>query len=87
MIDVKQAVKSAESYARDLYSDADLRHLGLEEVEREDSRWKATLGWVEPAVSGMVLAGDLGKLPRLYKLFEVDADTGEVTSMKIRAVE
>jgi len=48
-----------------------------------------TLGWVEPAVSqpGLVLNGAVQKLPRVYKLFEVDAESGEVSSMKIREVE
>jgi hypothetical protein len=90
MIDVKQAVQAAESYARALFPEAELRHLRLEEVERSenDSRWNITLGWVEPAVSGngIVFSAGAQKLPRVYKLFEVDAETGEVTSMKIRDV-
>jgi hypothetical protein len=88
MIDVKQAVKSAESYARDLFSERDLRHLRLEEVELSDDgrQWKVTLGWVEPAVAkpGLMINGAVHKLPRVYKLFEVDAETGAVSSMKIR---
>ncbi|HEX6746841.1 MAG TPA: hypothetical protein VF092_06050 [Longimicrobium sp.] len=88
MIDVKQAVRSAEDYARELFDEADLRHLRLEEVEMsEDGRqWKVTLGWVEPAVAkpGLMINGTLRRLPRVYKLFEVDAETGTVSAMKIR---
>jgi hypothetical protein len=41
---------------------------------------------VEPAVSGngIVFSAGTQKLPRVYKRFEVDAETGEVVAMKIR---
>lgn len=89
MIDVTQAVKSAESFARAVYPESDLRYLRLEEVECGESRWNVTLGWVEPAEtsSGIMFIADMRKLPRLYKRFEVDGETGEVKSMKIRDVE
>jgi hypothetical protein len=91
MIDVKQAVHSAAAYARELFGDTELRHLRLEEVELspDGQRWKVTLGWVDPAVTQPVLAFNQGiqKLPRVYKLFVVDAESGEVGSMKIREVE
>jgi hypothetical protein len=90
MIDVKRAVKAAEEYARELYPETELRHLRLEEVELSDDerRWRVTLGWVEPAVSrnGLIFEPTLQVLPRVYKLFEVDAQTGQVASMKIREV-
>ncbi|HEU4561893.1 MAG TPA: hypothetical protein VFS20_28970, partial [Longimicrobium sp.] len=79
MIDVKQAVQAAESYVRALFPESELRHLRLEEVDRseDDSRWLITLGWVEPAVSGsgIVFSAGAQKLPRVYKLFEIDAET------------
>jgi|SRR5215213_1282544 len=91
MVDVKQAVKSAESYARELFGDTDLHHLRLEEVELSDDgrRWNVTLGWVEAAVMqpALVLNGSIQKLPRVYKLFEVDAESGKVNAMKIREID
>ncbi|HKP76251.1 MAG TPA: hypothetical protein VJT67_12055 [Longimicrobiaceae bacterium] len=92
MVDVKQAVKSAESYARELFGDQELSHLRLEEVEFSEleALWKVTLGWVEPAVAkpGLVFSnGSIQRLPRVYKVFEVDAETGKVRSMKIRDLE
>jgi hypothetical protein len=91
MIDVKQAVRSAESYARELYQQDELRHLRLEEVEMSDDgrEWKVTLGWLEPAVSrnGLIVNGGVHRLPRVYKRFEVDAETGTVKSMKIRDLD
>lgn len=90
MIDVKQAVQAAEVYARSLFPESELRHLRLEEVDRseDDSRWHITLGWVEPTVAGngIVFSAGMRKLPRVYKLFEIDAETGEVVAMKIRDV-
>lgn len=90
MIDVKQAVQSAESYVRSLFPESELRHLRLEEVDRseDDSRWNITLGWIEPAVAagGILFSAGMRTLPRVYKLFEIDTETGEVTSMKIRDV-
>jgi hypothetical protein len=93
-IDVLSAVKAAESYARMLYPEDELRSLRLEEVELspDEGHWDVTLGWVEPAVrsvGGLSLGGvtAIQKLPRVYKLFRVDAATGEVLSMKIRDVD
>jgi hypothetical protein len=91
MVDVKQAVKSAETYARELFGDTDLRHVRLEEVSLSDDgrRWNVTLGWVEPAVMqpALILNGSVQKLPRVYKLFEVDAESGKVEAMKIREID
>jgi len=92
MVDVKQAVKSAESYARELFGEKELRHLRLEEVELSDDgqQWRITLGWVERSVTqpGLIFQnGTVQKLPRVYKVFEVDAESGKVNTMKIRDVE
>jgi len=91
MIDVKQAVQAAERYARSVYPEPELQGLRLEEVTRSDDgeRWNITLGWIEPAISrnGMLYPVGLQKLPRVYKVFEINAETGEVEAMKIRDVE
>jgi hypothetical protein len=93
MIDVKQAVRSAMEFARELFGEQELRHLRVEEVElSEDERtWNITLGWVEPAIRekyALVQGTDEGvqKLPRVYKLFTVDAERGTVRGTKIRYV-
>ena len=95
MIDVKQAVQAATQYARDLFADQELRHLRVEEVELTEDRsiWNITLGWVEPAIRtrpSLVPSyadGGVVKLPRVYKVFDVDAESGEVRAMKIREVD
>jgi hypothetical protein len=95
MIDVKQAVEAATAYARELFRDEELRHLRVEEVElSSDQRvWNITLGWVEPAVrqdTGSLLirsgTAELQRLPRVYKVFRVEAETGAVHGMKMREV-
>lgn len=93
MIGVKEAVAAAQQYVRELYSKTDLKHLRLEEVElSEDERyWYITLGWAEsgvrlPTSLSAVLSSEVHVLPRVYKTFEIDAQTGAVKSMKIREV-
>ena len=91
MIDVKTAVTRAADYAKEwLASD----QVFLEEVElskRGDSGiWLITLSIPRRDNYG-ALSGLLPRSPaellyggREYKVFEVDAETGEVRSMKIR---
>lgn len=92
MLTVKEAVQAAQNWVRDLYTEADIKGLCLEEVEFSETGgyWRITLGWVEPAArqSGVAAAiqGDIHALPRVYKTLEVDAETGAVRSMKIREV-
>lgn len=94
MIEVREAVEAAEEFARDAFDEDALRYLRLEEVELDASgdQWKVTLGWVTPedlrrANTGLAnITGTPQKLPRTYKTFRVDAETGEVDSMKIRKV-
>lgn len=91
MLTVKDAVQAAERWVRDLYPEGDLNHLRLEEVSLSSNErfWDITLGWVEPALRhplSPVFSSTLQALPRVYKTLHVDAETGEVKSMKIREV-
>jgi hypothetical protein len=91
MLTVKEAVQAAEKWVRDLYPEGDIRHLRLEEVEfSDDGHWRITLGWAESAIRQnnltAALQPDVYALPRVYKTLEVDAESGEVKSMKIREV-
>jgi hypothetical protein len=54
----------------------------LEEVElsEDETRWLVTLGFSRPADNQFVST----MVQREYKLFEIDAITGKVKSMKIR---
>jgi hypothetical protein len=81
MIDVKKAVTAALTYAQELGRSG----ATLEEVDRsEDDRyWLVTLGFPRRLNDFAVLGGV--KYEPDYKVFKVDAETGEVLSMKIRA--
>ena len=73
----KDASKAAAQYFKRLFDDP--IGLALEEVERsKDGRyWLITLGY----------SPNIFTARRNYKVFTVDADTGEVLSMKIRKME
>ena len=91
MISVRDAAAAALAFATDLLGDS-LSHLRIEEIalSNDERSWKVTLGWDETAVtrvSSLANAfpvGSLEKIPRVYKLFLVDAETGKVRSMQMR---
>lgn len=93
MIDVKEAVKIATDYLRQLYEPAELQDILLEEVALSDDEkyWYVTLGFSRPVPSTdpmRVLTENIlnqKKYQREYKVFQIDSATGQVRSMKIRA--
>lgn len=84
MINVKQAVKIAHDYLASLYPEA--RSVELEEIERtEDEKyWLITLGYWAPG--GQLFASPLS-FEKKYKSLRVDAESGQVVSMKMRLVK
>lgn len=82
MIEVKKAVAAALTYAQELGRSG----ATIEEIDRtEDDRyWLVTLGFMRP-LSDLAVLGGYKQQPD-YKVFKVDAETGEVLSMKIRVV-
>lgn len=96
-IDVQEAAEEAIKFALQLYGSDRVDDLRVEEFERSDDGeyWLITLGWIETAttrVPGSGLGaftgggGEIEKLPRTYKVFKVDVESGEVESMKMRDV-
>lgn len=72
-VTAKQAAQAAAHYLRDV---AGLSGpFSVEEVELEGGYWRITLGYDENRI--------LGYGNKTYKVFKVDAQTGEVDSMKI----
>jgi len=69
-------------YFKDLLKDTGYESLALEELElsRDEHYWLITIGYTK---SGTII---LGSSTRMYKLFKIDAESGEVVSMKIRIV-
>ena len=86
VIGVKEAAEKAAEYFTDLYHDQ-FTNVLLEETERKADRtghyWLITLGYDRPSS----LPQFARKGPRAFKIFRVNAETGEVVSMRIREVE
>ncbi|WP_422138248.1 hypothetical protein [Endozoicomonas sp. ALC020] len=78
-ISPKEAAQAAAKYFEDVSSER--VRLSIEEVELEDGFWLITLG-----MSDSYALGSIGNKVTSYKTFKVDANTGEVISMKIRKI-
>jgi hypothetical protein len=98
-INVKEAVRIAAGYVRDLYAPEELVDLRLEEVELSASGkyWLVTLGFSRPELKKQQRAMDPAsgsvlsllrpqELEREYKVVKIIAKSGDVQSMKIRQV-
>ncbi|MBH8552130.1 hypothetical protein I8751_07045 [Nostocaceae cyanobacterium CENA357] len=94
-IDVRGAVVAAKKYFEDIQDmiGNSINDILLKEVELSENKkfWYVTLGFSRPvAKSERTLIHDVislaNKYERDYKIFTVDAETGEVKSMKIREV-
>ena len=98
-INVKEAVRIAVEYVRDLYAPDELLDLRMEEVELSGSAkyWFVTLGFSRPEVrkrpsqlcatgSAMIEMLRPQVVEREYKVATINAKSGEVQSMKIRQV-
>jgi len=91
-IDVRGAVMAAKKYFEDIQDliGKTIDDILLEEVEISDDRrfWYVTLGFsrltgkTENLISEPISFSS--QYEREYKIFTIDADTGEVQSMKIR---
>jgi hypothetical protein len=85
MLDVKEAAQKAADYFAGLYAEQGIANVQLEEVEltADDRYWLITLSYpVAPELAQLNF-----NFKRKYKVFTIDAATGEVKSMKIRKVE
>jgi len=91
MVDVRSAVVAARKHFSSLedligFGTEDLR---LEEAELSEDKkhWFITLGFIRPVDKTSNPLADLmatRNYEREYKVFKIDATTGEVKSMKIR---
>ena len=90
MITIEQAVEAARNFVKRVNVEDELKQLRVEEIEssEDNERWFVTLGWVEPAARTIGFSGltpaTIEALPRVYRVFSVDAESGEVISMKMR---
>ncbi|MGC1309313.1 MAG: hypothetical protein WA885_18995 [Phormidesmis sp.] len=94
MVDVKSAIRAARIGFREFMEEEQtFDNVRLEEVElsEDEKYWMITLGYdvfYEPyEVQNVFLTNpDFKARKREYKLFQVNADSGNVESMKIRTV-
>ena len=94
MVDVKQAVAKAMDYLKDMYQIDRFKDVLLEEVDlSEDNKfWNVTIGFTrrQDSTSGgpmATLIGQSAEFKREYKVFRIDAKTGDLRSMRSRKGE
>jgi hypothetical protein len=87
MLEVKEAVKIATEYIQTLFGEKQIPELRLEEVELtpDNQFWEVTLSFVVREPTAYLSLGDAART-REYKIFRINAETGQVQSMKIRKV-
>jgi hypothetical protein len=80
MIDARDAAKAAADYYENI--SADRARLSIEEIEIDEDNgfWLITLGIADAFGIGM------NNRSKEYKIFKIDAESGEVKSMKILQV-
>jgi hypothetical protein len=87
-ISVKEAVAKALQFLADTYGSGAVVGPRIEEVvlSEDESLWYLTLSFLTPPPqSAADFSGALGETQgRMYKVFEIDRNTGFVRSMKIR---
>lgn len=85
MIDVKEATDKAKAHLVSFFPEAE--QVQLEEVELSEDKafWLITLSY--EGISSSVASSMLVGKSLLYKIFKLDAESGEVLSMKIRDIK
>ncbi|WP_257254962.1 MULTISPECIES: hypothetical protein [unclassified Endozoicomonas] len=79
-IDAKEAAQIAAKYFESITSQS--VKLSIEEIELDDDgSWLITLG-----MSDLFALGSVGNRVTSYKIFKIDAESGDVIYMKIRTV-
>jgi len=94
MVDVKEAVGKAMDYLKDMYQIDQFKDVLLEEVDlSEDAKfWKVTIGFtrLQESTSGgpmATLIGQSAEFKREFKVFQIDAESGALRSMRSRKGE
>jgi hypothetical protein len=85
MIDVKEATQKAREYLLTFFPEAEKVQLEEVELTEDKAHWFITLSYegISHSVASSLL---VGKSIR-YKLFKLDAESGDVISMKIRDIK
>ena len=91
-VDAKQAARLSLDYFNELFPNAVISNVALEEVEllEDENCWLITLGFDEPLRHKPLAAINVFGPPppaRQFKIFKVDTKTAKVISMKIRKLD
>ena len=91
MLGAKEAAKVAREHANDLFDPEELKYLRVEEIDlaSDEQQWRVTLGWVEsartnPGAMAAMHSGGSQPLPRVYKVFVIDAESGDLLGLDMR---
>ncbi|MCB1022224.1 MAG: PepSY domain-containing protein [Bryobacterales bacterium] len=91
MISPQKAIEAATKLVADIYGDDGARSVRVEELDRvaKEGAWHVTLSFFPPSDLPDVSEAMRSILTpeRIYKTFEVDAESGAVLSMKIRELQ
>jgi len=85
MINVKEATDKAKEYLVSFFPEAENVQLEEVEVTEDKAHWFVTISY--EGVSNSVASSLLVGKTVLYKIFKIDAQLGEVISMKIRDIK
>ncbi len=92
MIDIKQAVKAAERFFKDLYDQNTLKNFLVEEVElsEDEKDWVVTVGFdfgdmpSTPEPAQFTSRTSTPRAGRVFKEVRIDKETGEPISITVR---
>jgi hypothetical protein len=94
MVDVKEAVGKAMDYLKDMYQIDQFKDVLLEEVDlsEDDKFWNVTIGFTRGQESTSrgpmaTLIGQSAEFKREFKVFQIDAQSGALRSMRSRKGE
>jgi hypothetical protein len=94
MVDVKEAVGKAMDYLKDMFQIDQFKDVLLEEVDlsQDNKFWNVTIGFtrVQESTSGgpmATLIGQSAEFKREFKVFQIDAESGALRSMRSRKGE
>ena len=89
-MDVIEAAQTAKEYLIELFSDEEIMHVGLEEVDFDaiSNDWKITIGFSRPWDHKNVLSAALGegRPARSYKVVRINDDDGHIISLTDRVL-
>lgn len=91
-MNVAEAVTKAKKYVIDIFADEEIKNLGLEEIEFDESskEWRVTLGFSRPWDESRNALASLTQASgprRSYKIVRISDNSSDVISIKTHEVK